>query len=314
MPECLNRDDFNEIRSWVHRNARPLELSLWKCHFEGGSKENALNELAFYQNSDGGFGNVLEPDNWNPESTPYNTEFAVGILRRIGFTDISHPVYQGIFRFLKNTQYRGENGWFFNVPANDLYPHAVWWNYSEEGNIIQNIGLTASLSGFILRYANVGDELYGAALEYADMLLEKLKTDDSCGDMGISGYCSLFCDLKTAGLESRFDLDFLENKTRSLIKAHFHEYVWTHHQDMAVMFPEPSLYYYGGYEQAVSDSLDELVKIRPEGGVWGIPWEWYDGGVYAKEFAISENWWKSFKAIEKLLFLKAYGRLVSINN
>ena len=75
------------------------------------------------------------------------------------------------------------------------------------------------------------------------------------------------------------------------------------------MLPAPSVYYYKGHERSVSDSLDELIKIRPQNSVWGIPWEWYDGGKYAKEFAISENWWRSYKAIEKLLFLRNYGRL-----
>jgi hypothetical protein len=115
--------------------------------------------------------------------------------------------------------------------------------------------------------------------------------------------------VQAAGLHNRFDLDFLESKTRELISKHFHEYRWDNHQDPARALPNPSVYYYSGYEQAVSDALDELIEIRAKNGVWNIPWQWYDDGKYAKEFAISENWWKSIKAIEKLLFLKAYGRL-----
>lgn len=59
----------------------------------------------------------------------------------------------------------------------------------------------------------------------------------------------------------------------------------------------------------MSDALDELIQIRPKGGVWLLPWEWYDNGQYVKEFAISENWWRAYKAIEKMLFLKEYKRL-----
>jgi hypothetical protein len=104
-------------------------------------------------------------------------------------------------------------------------------------------------------------------------------------------------------------MNFLESKTRLLIQSHFHEYTWSNHQDMAGVLPNPSSYYYKGYERAVSDALDELIDLRPRNDGWGIPWKWYSDGTYAKEFAISENWWKSYKAIEKLLFLKAYGRL-----
>jgi hypothetical protein len=310
MLRFLSKEDYTEIRSFVYRNARPLEFALWQYHFEDGSKNPVLYALMQYQNADGGFGNAIEPDNWNPESTPYSANYVIEILREMDFMEIEHPIYQGIFRYLENTAYQGDNGWFFSVPENDFYPHAIWWQYNHEGNEKnQNIGITASLSGFILRYLNSVTELYDTAMKYADMLLNRLKSDDSFGDMGILGYCDLYKDLQAAGLQSRFDLDFLECKTRELIKKHFHEYRWNYHQDMAGVLPNPSVYYYSGYEQAVSDALDELIEIRHEKGVWNIPWQWYDDGKYTKEFAISENWWKSTKAIEKLLFLKAYGRL-----
>jgi len=312
MIKYLCNADFQEIKSWISRNARPLEYALWRYHFENGGKEAVLSALSAYQNDDGGFGNAVEPDNWNPESTPYATSFVIDILRQMEFTDITHPLYQGILRFLKETKYQGDDGWFFSIPSNDSFPHAIWWQFSDEGNTKQNIGITASLSGFILRYAPDTD-LYDVALKYADMLLGKLKDGDEYGDMGVFGYRDLLQDLLSAGHRNRFDTDFLENKVRSLIQKHFHEYKWTFHQDMASALPTPSVFYYKEYEQAASDALDELIEIRPRNGVWNIPWEWYDGGAYAREFAISENWWKSYKAIEKLLFIKAHGRFGGIS-
>lgn len=310
MNKYFAENDFQEVQSWIYRNARPLELALWQFHFENGSKETVLSALAIYQNNDGGFGKILEPDNWNPESTPYNTNFAVSILRQTGMDDINNPIYQGLLSYLKNTQYQGQFGWFFSVPKNNSFPHAIWWQYNEEeNNKHQNIGITASLSGFILRYVSADSALYNTALKYAEMLIGRLKSENSYGDMGLMGYCSLYQDLREAGLHNKFDLCFLESKTRTLIQEHFHEYVWSNHQDMATVLPTPSLYYYKGKEQCVSDALDSLIEMRPQNGVWDIPWEWYDNGIYVKEFAISENWWKSYKAIEKMLFIKEHGRM-----
>lgn len=114
------------------------------------------------------------------------------------------------------------------------------------------------------------------------MLFDKLKMDDNYGDMGLIEYCSLCEDLKASKLQNKFDLNFLEEKTRTLIDEHFHEYVWTNHQDMATVLPNPSIYYYKEHEQAVSESIDELIDIRHENGVWDIPWQWYDNGKYVK--------------------------------
>lgn len=310
MLKMLDEKDFKEIQYWVYRNARPLEYALWKFHFEAGSVEEVLAALVVFQNNDGGFGNGLEPDNWNPESTPISTEFAINILKQVGFYDTTHPIYEGILKYLEHTIYQGLSGWFFTVPGNNEYPHAIWWTYNENvNNEQQNIGITANLSGFILRHTEPKTRLYNKALEYTEMLFEKLKSNDNYGDMGLLGYCSLYENLIETELRNRFDLSFLKERAQLLIEEHFHEYVWTNHQDLAVVLPTSSVFYYKGKGQAVENAIDELINIRPKQGVWEIPWNWYDNGLYTREFAISENWWKSYKAIEKLLFIREHGRL-----
>lgn len=60
---------FEKSQKFIYRNARPLELALWKYHFEKGNKSDVLNILSAYQNEDGGFAYGIEPDNWNVNST-----------------------------------------------------------------------------------------------------------------------------------------------------------------------------------------------------------------------------------------------------
>ena len=52
----LYKKSFDEIRLWIYRNARNLELTLWQYEFENGSKDAVLSALSYYQNDDGGFG------------------------------------------------------------------------------------------------------------------------------------------------------------------------------------------------------------------------------------------------------------------
>ena len=76
--------NYNQARSFVYKNARPLDLARWKYLFEGGSKEDVLTALAAYQNEDGGFGHALEPDCWNPDSSPIQTWVATEIIKEVG--------------------------------------------------------------------------------------------------------------------------------------------------------------------------------------------------------------------------------------
>ncbi len=96
----LGEKAYQEIRTWIYRNARQIDLVLWQYLFEDGCKESVLTALTFYQNDDGGFGNTLEADCWNPNSSPYTTLQAINILHIIDYHDMNHPILQGIIRFL----------------------------------------------------------------------------------------------------------------------------------------------------------------------------------------------------------------------
>ena len=51
--------DLDIISNWMYRNARELDLNIWKCLFMNGSAEDVANSLLYYQNEDGGFGKGL---------------------------------------------------------------------------------------------------------------------------------------------------------------------------------------------------------------------------------------------------------------
>ena len=66
---------------------------------------------------------------------------------------------------------------------------------------------------------------------------------------------------------------------------------------------------YAAYAAAYhgDQEINYLQETLPENGVWNISWTWFDNmESYGKEFIISENWWKSITAIEKLCFLKNF--------
>jgi hypothetical protein len=305
----LNQKAFLEIGDWIHRNARPLDLALWQYYFEGGNKEAVLSALSYYQNSDGGFGNTIDPDNWNPNSTPYNAQIVIKMLRQIEFVDVTHPIYQGIFRYLEETPHKADYGWLFTIPSNDEHPHGVWWDYDTQANTYQSIGTTASLCGFILRYGDEKSKLYNMALSYTKILIEKLKSTTQLGDMGVGGYCELLEDIEAAGLTGRFEYIYLRDKVSYLVRDKINNERSNFMANPLEFITSPNSRFYEENKREVEAALDIIIDQRPAGGIWSIPWEWYNGDKYLKAFAISENWWKSFKALEKLLLLKNFGRL-----
>jgi len=308
----LSKKAFEEIRTWVYRNARPFELALWQYEFENGSKEAVLSALAFYQNEDGGFGNALEPDSWNPNSTPYTTQVVINLLESIHFTDANHPIIQGMLKFFESGKHRGAYGWFWSIPSNDDYAHAPWWNYDPKVNESDYIDTTPRIVCFLLQFAEKESALYQQAVDFTNRLLSDFKKPEN-KQRGLHGRYALSKMIEKLELTEQFDLSHLTVDLRISIDEAICRDVtqWPHYNVKPSEFiSAPDSPFYSGNEEIVYTELDYLIETRPENDVWGITWQWWDNyDKYKKEFAISENWWKSWIAVEKLRFLRAFDRL-----
>ncbi|MCH1983292.1 hypothetical protein MCG98_12035 [Ruminococcus sp. OA3] len=314
--KMLTQQDYQEIRCWVLRNARPLDLALWKYYFEDGQREDIIDALACYQNEDGGFGNGIEPDCWNRESSPYATMIAMGMLRKTGFMEQEgdrHPIVQGIFRYLESRVHCDGEGWHFCIPSNSECPRAPWWTYSEESNNIQSMGITASICAFILLYDSRKSSLYNRARSYTEMILKKAAGTSEFGEMGAAAVWRLLGDLIQCGLYASFACDSLMERITEAVDSSIER----NQEKWAFYTPRPSEFIWGPdsplykkNKDIVKKELDYLIDTRTPGGVWNITWSWYDlGEMYAKEFAISENWWMASKALDNVCFLKNFGRI-----
>lgn len=306
----LSKQTFNMFRTWIYRNARHLEICLWNYYFENGSKDDVISALSYYQNEDGGFGNTLEPDNWNPGSTPYTTLYVINLLRDIDFVDLNHPIYKGILKYLHSEKDLREYGWMFSVPSNSNFPHAPWWNPNEEANIAESIGITAGLSAFVLKYVDKNSALYQKTTILVANLINHLLSGSNFGDMGIEGYINLIETMKELNI-SGYDYTTIQLRLNELVKKSIEHDIskWKYYGVRPSNYiKSPQSIYYNDNKDIVEKELNYLIETIPENDVWGITWTWFDNNSkYSKEFAISENWWKSIKAIEKIRFLNNFG-------
>ncbi len=309
----LTAGAMEEIRLWMHRNARPLEMAIWSQRQEGGSRDAVLNELTLYQNEDGGFGNALEPDSWNPASTPYTTQYALSVLSRLGCAQSDRPMVQRALHFLTQTEHMSDFGWHFNIPTNNDYPHAPWWTYQGLPDEMESVGLTAELAAYLLRIAPPASPAYGLALRYADRLFDRLLTAEKFGDMGLGGYCALLETVLAMGLADRWDCTTLETHLRAHVNASIvrDPAKWVYYGVRPSNYIKgPDSKWLAGNEEILQAELDYLIDTRPADAVWGIPWSWFDlNERYAKAFAISENWWRGIKALETVELLGSFNRM-----
>ena len=325
----LNSADFKKISKWMYRNARPLELAKFQYHFEGGKKEPVLDMISMYQNPDGGFGNALEADNWNPNSSPYTTMYACDFLEDLEFEDKEHPITKGILAFLENTEHFADGKWLAVIPTNNEYPRAMWWTDTDGAQNLFGYTPAAKLAGFALRFASKGSPVYDKAFQVAkeavDVYLNGINEDNTPyrsvqREAEINNLYYLSTSIRKAGLSTSFDLSSLEkamiDQGMQFIerdKAKWGSYSYK----PSVLLKRPDSIFYEGNESIIIEELGYLAENRNQDGMWDITWQWYydipgkpqTNGTYAGEFAIAANWWKAEKAIEHLLLFQAFDML-----
>lgn len=299
----MDNNVFNNARSFVFRNARPLDLALWRYCFEGGSRKEVVDVLSFYQNADGGFGHAIEPDCWNTDSTPIGTWSATRILNEIG-VNANDIIIKNILAYLESGKDFRDGKWYVTVKSNNDFPHAVWWECRDSvGEPDDNP--TISLAGFALKYASKDSALYKKAVDIVLTAAKSFIAAPVC-DMHVTRlYLELYEYCASIEGFDLFDLSAYKEALYTAVKntvcadteKWFKEYVC-----------KPSMFY--DSSKLVFDILDnELCKKEGElllkgqlgDGSYPITWLWHNN---FNEYYVAANWWKSDIIRKNMLFLK----------
>lgn len=299
---------YEKAKSFIYRNARPVDLARWQYHFEQGSVENVIKALSAFQNEDGGFGHGLEADSFNPNSTPIQTWNAVTILNEIGFTQEEHPMIQGILNYLDSGADFDEKHqqWNYCVPTNNEYPHAIWWEY-KEGEVEYKYNPTAALAGFILQYAKKDSTLYQKGCEITKQAYDYLMNCTPLDDMHAT---STFLQLYSSCIKEKIDfinMDAFKMKLEELIRRNICSDVTKWKIEYVA---KPSFYIkskdslcYEEFSDLLHEECNYVKNEQLADGSYGLNWQWW---TEYKEFILSANWWKSSIIIDNILLLKEF--------
>ncbi|GII66817.1 hypothetical protein Skr01_69020 [Sphaerisporangium krabiense] len=122
-------DILERAEEFLWRNARLVDRLRFEHLFRGGGRELPVAAVRAYQNSDGGFGNALEPDLRGPGSQPEPTSLALQMLDELGAT--GDPAVPKALDYLASIT-RPDGGVPFVLPSSRRYPHGPWWRTEDD--------------------------------------------------------------------------------------------------------------------------------------------------------------------------------------
>lgn len=301
-------DYYTASKKFILKNSRPLDMARWNYLFENGSKEEVITALKAYQNDDGGFANELEPDCWNINSIPLQTWVATQIIKEINLDDKNHPIIKGILDYLSSKDEFDGHRWhgLNTVVTNDNYPHAPWWSYRQKQESTYNP--TASLIGFILKYAEKDTDIYKSACELSKEAYDYFKDNFPLESMHESAcFVELYDYIKECSILNLLDMKEFKRLLQKQIKQviTYDTKIWN-----TDYICKPSLFinskssdFYLENKEICDFEYQFILKTQNEDGSWGVTWEWND---YPEEWAISKNWWKSDIIIKNIKCIREF--------
>src|SRR5690606_25692944 len=131
---------YLQARAFIADRGRPLERLLFEHDFEQAPVWPVLDELAAFQNDDGGFCHGLEADSLTPASGALATSVALRVLAHVG-APATLPMVRAAVAYLRATVAEDSRVWrIVPVEAADA-PHAPWW---------EQAGMEERFTGFML--------------------------------------------------------------------------------------------------------------------------------------------------------------------
>jgi len=292
----MNDNVLEKAKAFIYCNARLLDRRRFEYFFEGGSKEAVIASLAAYQNSDGGFGNALEPDIRCPHSQPVPTEVALMIMDEIDYFDVN--ILSGVISYLRSITVPTGG---FPLATRELneYPHAPWWTVN--GETSANINPTGRMLGLLLKQKVLTDfydeEWFQASLDFVWDYMDKEQPHGYHDGVQWITFLQHVPDRQRAEQLIEAKLDVWLSKPGS-IERNLNTEGYNH----LVLDWVPTR---GSYaekfitEDEFSTHLSHLLQKQLEDGGWGINWPEVSPSTLLE--------WRGWLTVDRLKTLKSFG-------
>ncbi|MGA0600452.1 hypothetical protein ACO2Q3_07065 [Caulobacter sp. KR2-114] len=299
MPARLTSDRFAAAQAFMHAQADPLELALWRLSFEGGERQPVLDALAPFQNPDGGFGHGLEPDLSTPASSAIATSVGLRHLRRAG-APAAHPMVAGALRWLAANI---EDGVWPIIDARvDDAPHAPWWAYDSD--------LAQRWQGFRFNpTAEILAHLYhfrdGAPADLIAAAEARMRR--TVGEFAlIDGAYDLRCAALLAEAPG-VPQDLREALSALLLRSVVRHDAADEHAPALDLAPRPDSLLAGPLKDQLEPAAAALVDGQTADGGWSPFWDW--GFVDEAAWAKAKKTWRGSLTRLAVEALAAHGRV-----
>ena len=317
--KTITIEELKKYEKFLYNRGRDIEIAKFNYHFNNGTKEDVAYALSIYQNRDGGFGHGLEPDSLNPYSSPLQTSEGLKILKHIGYNDsnlddiseyiVNRALHYIYYYCLKDGKINP------NVPSNNDYPHAYWWEYDENFFETWKYNPTAVLVALTLHFTKEDDKYYKKAYDLVPTIIESFLSEENDGvdKHYLNNLVELYDVITTKQLFTEYH-EVLKNNINQRISylMDVNEEDWKNYGSNQPLELIQLDEFISSQERRdlINKNLNYLLDSRDEHGLFEVTWNW--GNDY-EEFELQKVKWTGIILVNNLIFLKKFNRILTAN-
>ncbi len=295
----LSKENFFLATKFVRNHARDLDRLMFSYKFENAPKNEVLQVLAKYQNSDGGFGHGIEPDFRLQASSPMATSVGLQYCEELDI-DSEHTMISSAVEYLISTYQSNGGYWPFTFQNVNEEPHAPWWHVKEiiAPSEAKWPNPNAEIVGYLNKYAmHVPEELLNAINTRAlanlesSKYIEGLVYDIICWNR-IFSYLPVPLKLKAKNKLERTFRKVLPTMQETLREVRIFS-----------LAPNPDSLLYQLFPYEVNTLIDSEIERQSSDGGWWPSWKW---NQYEEVWNVAKVEWAGKITTECLTALDSY--------
>ncbi len=284
---------------YIARNGTGLHHRLYEFHYSGGDRRTVMEELAEYQNGDGGFGHGIEADLRTANSSVIATTVALQIASSVGAGPC--PLVKAALDYL-DSQFDGGNWPLVSADCNDA-PHAPWWKYDPDR--VKNAEFLANPGAEVISHYLTFDH----RPELSTRLLGRAANRLAANPLEMHEFLCYQRLLENPKLDRHTResmLPHLVNAARQLVKVDPSDWEAYCLMPMSVAASPDSLLA-GLFGPALDANLDWHITRQHEDGCWAPVWSW--GGAFPDTWREVAREISAQLTLSSLVQLDRFGRL-----
>lgn len=304
--KMIDKETYDAMEMQMYNRSRDIDCAIFNSIMLDMPKEYAVDCIMMYQNSDGGIGNQLELNSYNPASSVFQTYEAMKILYYVGYSQVDDDenfleLIKRMCSFIYNKSVIDKNR-FVPVPAdNNKFAHGKAYEYDESLMDRFNYYPTMAILGFTLYFLPSTSPYYRKAIKMVEGGLNDFYAKKEFSKTDLLSY-AIFLDCVKRLKLTTFDVAKLENKLNEEALVLFEKNKNIKPLDIFIFndITDPRIL------AMLDDNLDDIISSVAVHGLWEQTEKW--DNTYPEQDSCALKW-MGVMTYRNMFLLKKYNRI-----